>query len=393
MKTIKRSARALVVTNAYPSKANLYRNGFVHSRVRGYLEEGLEVEVFYNHQPIENPYNYEFGGVKVRVGNDQELERLVAARSYDVILVHFAEPSRIEPLRRAKVSVPIIVWIHGFEAEGWYRRWFNFIGSPELIGEALDKREWYYEPQNAFFRELVTDPELDVSFVNVSDWFQKMVVEPDIGTEIERSVTIPNFVDGQQFPYSPKREEHRLKILTIRPFASYKYANDLTVEAISELSSRPYFKELDFTICGEGRLFDSLTNRLRKFKNVNLVPRFLKQTEISQFHEKNGVFLAPTRFDSQGVSTCEAMSSGLVPVSTDIAAIPEFINHGSSGLLAPPEDPVAIADLVERLYFDPELFLSLSRSASRSIQIKCGREATIGREISTIMERVHANGR
>lgn len=36
----------LVLTNNYPSEDNLYANGFVHTRVLGYLKKGIEVEVF-----------------------------------------------------------------------------------------------------------------------------------------------------------------------------------------------------------------------------------------------------------------------------------------------------------------------------------------------------------
>lgn len=85
---------------------------------------------------------------------------------------------------------------------------------------------------------------------------------------------------------------------------------------------------------------------------------------------------------------CEAVSSGLVAVSSDVAAIPEFIHHGETGLLAPAEDPLALADLLEMLYFDDELFSRLSQFGSKWMADNCGRDATIGREITLIRERL-----
>ena len=85
---------------------------------------------------------------------------------------------------------------------------------------------------------------------------------------------------------------------------------------------------------------------------------------------------------------CEAASSGLVPVTSNIAAIPEFIEDHETGLLARPEDAVHIADLIEELYFDPELFRRISEAASSSMLDKCGREATIGEEIALIRKRL-----
>ncbi|TVU57071.1 glycosyltransferase family 4 protein [Corynebacterium aurimucosum] len=179
-----------------------------------------------------------------------------------------------------------------------------------------------------------------------------------------------------------------MNILSIRPFASYKYANDQTVEAIKILSTRPYFDDLNFTIVGEGRLFSELTLPLKKFKNVKLRKRFLNQEEISKLHAENGIFMAPTRFDSQGVSMCEAMSSGLVPISSKIAAIPEFVRDGETGLLVEPESPRDLADAVEELYFDSELFSRLSAAAASSIGNLCGRSATTDRELELIAEKV-----
>lgn len=384
---VEKKLRVLVVCNAYPSDGNLYRNGFIHRRVKAYQHEGLIIEVFYNHQPVERSYQYNFDGVSVIVGNDLALEKKLKTEDYDVYLVHFAEPSRIYPFERAAIRKPIIVWIHGFEAESWYRRWFNFIQSADSISFALDKKEHYYKSQNSFFRWLATTRTLNISFVNVSRWFQKFVVEPDIGVALGESETIHNLVDTELFQFSPKLASDRTKILLIRPFASYKYANDQAIKAIEILSSRPFFNALTFTVCGEGRYFSETVSPVKKFKNVNLENRFLKQEEIVQYHQRHGIFLAPTRFDSQGVSMCEAMSSGLVPITTRIAAIPEFVEDGVSGLLGNPEDAMSLADAIERLYFDEEEFLRISANASDSILSKCGPENTVLREISLIKRK------
>ena len=378
------SEKLLVICNAYPSEQALYRNGFIHRRVKAYKEAGLDVEVFYNHEPVQQAYEYEFDGVRVTVGNEGALELHVASNDFDGYLIHFAEPQRIRPLQKLNVKKPVIVWVHGFEAEAWYRRWFNFINTSEDIKAALEKKDTYYLKQNAFFHDLMTQEELNVSFVNVSKWFQKYVVEPDNGAEFRNSTVIPNLVDEEVFPYREKEDKKRFNILSIRPFASLKYANDQTVGAILELSKRPYFKALSFTICGSGPMFDQTVEPLRQFDNVKLENRFFTQEEIRDLHAEHGIFLSPTRFDSQGVSMCEASSSGLVTISSEVAAVPEFIEHRVSGLLAQPESINDLADLIEELYFDAELFQRLSKQGSLAMLEKCGRKATIGAEVDYI---------
>lgn len=51
----------------------------------------------------------------------------------------------------------------------------------------------------------------------------------------------------------------------------------------------------------------------------------------------------------------EALACGLAVVSTPISGIPEVVEDGVTGLLAPPEDVGALADALERLLTDPDL--------------------------------------
>ena len=377
-------AQVLLVANTYPSDSALYRNAFIHPRVRGYQAAGISVEVFTLHPPVTTPYSYEFDGVEVTVGDASAYAARIAERDYRTVLVHFATQQMLEPISQLRPETPVIVWVHGFEAEAWHRRWFNFTESAQQIREALLKKHAYYDDQLAFMAWLLSTSDLDIRVVHVSEWFRIHIVEPDAGVTTRQPFVIPNVIDEQLFPYTAKTAEDRVRILSIRPYASHKYANDQTVAAILELSRRPYFDRLSFTLRGEGSLFETTVRPLRRFENVSVERGFLRQEEIAALHGTHGVFLAPTRFDSQGVSTCEAMASGLVPVSSRVAAIPEFVEDRVSGMLAAPEDAHDLADQIEMLYYNPELYCSVSEHAAASVRAQCGHHATVGREISLI---------
>jgi len=51
----------------------------------------------------------------------------------------------------------------------------------------------------------------------------------------------------------------------------------------------------------------------------------------------------------------EAMAAGLPVVSTQIGGIPEMVVENETGLVVPPNDPLALADAMERLLADPAL--------------------------------------
>jgi glycosyltransferase involved in cell wall biosynthesis len=168
--------------------------------------------------------------------------------------------------------------------------------------------------------------------------------------------------------------------LSIRPFASRKYANDLTVESILILSREDFFNQLDIRIIGEGVLFDETLEPLRKFSNVKIEQRFLSRSEIAAIHKDYGIFITPTRMDSQGVSRDEAMSSGLVPVTTAVTAIPEFVDP-SCGILAAGEDAEGMAVGIARLVRHPKDFVSMSAAAARRVRRQSDYTRTIGAEL------------
>jgi glycosyltransferase involved in cell wall biosynthesis len=202
---------------------------------------------------------------------------------------------------------------------------------------------------------------------------------------------IHNVVDAELFPYHEKPPEQRFKLLSIRPYASPKYANDLTVRAIELLRDKPFFHDLEFRLVGDGRLLEETVAPLRDLPNVIIDPTFLTQAEIAALHREYGVFLNPTRWDSQGVSRDEAMASGLVPITNRSSAVPEFMDE-SCGFMVPEEDPQAIADAIERLVQDPALFLSMSKAAALRPRAQSSAACTIGKEIALITAPGEATG-
>src|SRR5690606_5581784 len=113
--------------------------------------------------------------------------------------------------------------------------------------------------------------------------------------------------------------------------------------------------------------------------------RFLRQEEIAEIHKEYGLFLVPTRMDTQGVSRDEAMSSGLVPITNKVAAVPEFVDD-NSGMLVDGEDYIGLANCIKQLYYNVELFERLSSNASARVRAESGVESTILRELNLIVK-------
>ncbi len=371
--------RLLIISGGgYPSYKNPYSGGFVHSRVKEYIRRGEDCLVFIppNVSSIQDS-QYEFDGVVITIGNSNDLQKTVDSFRPDAIAVHFTHPIVFRYLKEREVNIPMIFWVHGYGAIGWFRYIFEMkFGKEYFI-------DWIVNTRNLILFHFLSKKHESrkIYFVFVSNWMKK-VASLDTLSHFTNFKIIPNPIDQQLFSYSPKDEGQRKKILLIRSFANKKYANDIAIKAILQLSHERCFSDLEFAIYGQGKHFEELTKPLRQFSNVKIENKFLLQKEIAVIHKNYGVFLCPTRMDAQGVSMCEAMMSGLVPISSYSTAIPEFVSDNIDGLLT--RNSHEIAKKILFLYDKPEIFLQMSLTAHENILKKAGNEITISSELKYI---------
>lgn len=355
---------------------------FVLNRTDGYRDQGIVVDhfkVLYEQGECPNGHELYEGVSHFFEGSVAYLDQLLNEHPYEKILLHFATEEVIKVLRKHQCLDRLIVFVHGIETERWRRRWFNF--GEVSLEEALE-RDQLDEGKMAFLREIYQHPHIQCVFV--SRWMQA-IAEADTGVKVRNAHIIHNYIDGNKFPYVKKSPEKRRHILLIKSFASRKYGGDLAMSAILELAKHPVFKGLTFTIIGDGALWEAETEVLRakKFPNVTFHRGFLTQEAIRQQHEKHGIFLSATRWDSQGVSMCEAMASGLVPVTHQVCGIPEFVDE-TCGKLCEGEAVTGLVAGILSLVHDPYAFLQMSQGAAKRMAIQCGVKQTISRELGLI---------
>lgn len=107
---------------------------------------------------------------------------------------------------------------------------------------------------------------------------------------------------------------------------------------------------------------------------------------------KSDVFCLPSIVEADGnregmpVAVMEAMAMGLPVVSTLVAAIPEIVEDGRSGLLVPDKDPAALASALARLLVDPELRRSMGQHG-RAVVTRDYDLPTSARRLRDLMSR------
>ena len=376
--------KILLITPSYPSPDNLYACGFVHSRVKEYIKQGLDVEVacVYEYNSMSS---YEIEGVRVYRTNYEQLRSILMCRKYDAILVHFFDERYGYYLDTSYLKdTPIFLWNHGADILYWnYKEFYTPYFSDQYI--LPNDLEQNYKKRDEYVSSFAGKENVYWIFVSESEKKEDEIIN---NLKFKNSVVIPNIINQDIFSYTPKDENLRKNIFMVRRFDNTKkYAIDIAILTILELSRRPFFYDLNFYLCGEGDFHSQLVEPVRKFSNVHIVKNFLSHEQIKQYHDKCGIGLFPTRNDTQGVSALEAASSGLAVVTSDLEVIHEFFDV-SLNTICPVEDIKAYADVIERLYYNPDEFKKISKQMNIYTAEKCGKENTINKEIEYIKENI-----
>lgn len=375
--------KILLITPSYPSPDNLYACGFVHARVKEYIKQGLEVEVacvyYYN-----SMLHYEIEGVSVYRTGYEQLRSILMGRKYDTILIHFLDEEYSRYLDTSYIKdTPIFIWNHGADILYWnYKQFETLYFTNEYELPKYQKKA--YKKRDTYIQKFANRSDMHWIFVSESE---KKEAEAIHNLTFKNSIVIPNII-SDMFSYQEKDVELRKKIFMTRRFDNTKkYAIDIVILTILELARRECFEDLEFYLCGEGNYHDELIEPVKKFKNVHIVNNFLTHEQIKEYHDQCGIGLFPTRQDTQGVSALEAASSGLAVITSDLEVIHEYFDV-TLNTICPVEDFKAYADVIERLYYNPEEFKQITRQMHTITQDKCNKQNTIDKEIQYIAQNV-----
>ena len=88
---------------------------------------------------------------------------------------------------------------------------------------------------------------------------------------------------------------------------------------------------------------------------------------LKRLYHTCDVFCLPTYGDCLPMVLSEAGAAALPCISTRVAAIPEIVREGETGLLVPPGDPEALAQALRRLVTNPALRQQMGQRAERVV--------------------------
>lgn len=172
-------------------------------------------------------------------------------------------------------------------------------------------------------------------------------------------------IDLDRFAFRPDRpaSDGVLRLVHVGRLSPIK-AQDVLLEALAIIKQRGIRFKMD--IIGGGPLREDLVHQRGRLDLSDEVIFHGMQTEgyVRQVVSEADRFVLSSRSEGLPVACIEALALGTPVIATRIFGIPELIEDGVSGWLAPPDDPNALADAICRA-IAPDVDIDAVRLAGR----------------------------
>jgi len=183
----------------------------------------------------------------------------------------------------------------------------------------------------------------------------------------EKIRMIYNGIDTDAFhPSSDGRAEQEKRLLFVGG-SNPRKGIDLVIEAFAHVHRRHPQVSLDLLGGWDWRAQKGEAVRLGISTRIHFHP-YVPHEDMPAYYRRAYAFLAPTRAESFGIASAEAMACGVPIVSTRTGAVPELIDDGVHGILVPANDTRALAEAILELLNDPRRADEMGQAGRRRAQ-------------------------
>lgn len=196
----------------------------------------------------------------------------------------------------------------------------------------------------------------------------------EMGCDADRQIIVRCALDTESYSYRERNGRSGPPVIyTVGRIVEKKGMDDL-VDALALLRERG--RSFYCRIVGDGPLLEPVRRQVRSTGLEDCVELMGAQPQerVKELFEEADIFVLACRVAQSGdrdgipVALMEAMALGVPVVSTTVSGIPELIESGRSGLLAPPGDSGALADALDQLLQDGDAARAYAREARRTLE-------------------------
>lgn len=181
-------------------------------------------------------------------------------------------------------------------------------------------------------------------------------------------------IDQKKYLFEPKSIISEGRVIKSLGRLVEKKGMKTLIMAANELNQRGVYFSL--VIGGDGLMKEELKTLVDSY-NLNSKVSFagaIPHHQVFSWLQDADIFILACQQDSKGdrdgipVVLMEAMAVGIPVISTQISGIPELIQDRVSGYLAPPANPILLADTIEQLLNEPNLSQVTQRARQKILE-------------------------
>ncbi|MBJ6359791.1 glycosyltransferase [Paenibacillus sp. GCM10012307] len=270
-------------------------------------------------------------------------------RNYDIIYCHFGQNGNLGLFLKEKglLGGKLVTTFHGFDMSAYIKSYGR-----NVYSRLLKKGDLFLPISRRWRTELVA-----------------------MGCPEEKIAIHRMGIDPNQFTQSNKIGQGPVRLLSIARLVEKKgldYAVRAAIEAIR------LGKDIRYDIIGDGPQRGQLEQLIEQSEAGDRI-RLLgakNHEEVKQLIAKADLFLAPSVTGSDGdqegipVAIMEAMACGLPVLSTHHSGIPELVEDGVSGFLAPERNAQKLAQQIAELAEDPVRRRQMGDAGRRIVEVQ-----------------------
>jgi len=264
---------------------------------------------------------------------------------------------------------PVVVRLHGSK----------FIFNPHLTQKTEKISQLEYKLQKSYYSR--------AALLSSPSRFLADQLSRQLETDLPIAV-IPNLVDDFWVSASknnfraPEDRETPLIVLYAGRLAKIKGV-EVLLKAIKQFRCQPY----RFVLAGNWQLdlppeAYGIDERHQWCGNIRWTG-YLNRDQLLYWYNRASIFVMPSYFETFGLSVVEAMLMGLPIIASDAGALSEKVDHGITGLLVEPGDPVALAVAIREMADDKEKRLRMAHAVRESIMNDALKDEMIKRILDT----------
>ena len=271
-------------------------------------------------------------------------------KNFDIIHCHFG-PNAFKPveLKKAGISAKLLTTFHGYDLNSY----------PNTAGKDV-------------YNQLFKHGDL---FTANSNFTKSQAVV--LGCDETKIKILPVGLDMSRFTFKARQlnADEPVRILTVGRLVEKK-GIEYAIRAIAKLTAD--YPNMVYSIAGDGPLnenLQSLVSRLNLQKNIKFLGA-LPQQEVLKLYDRTDLFLLPSvtaadgDCEGQALVLQEAQACGIPVVSTIHNGIPDGVLDGKSGFLVPEKDVDSIAEKLQYLIQNPQLWPQMGKAGREFVEKK-----------------------